>query len=187
LLAARGWEWAWTKLRWRAPMFISAVVALAPISANFVYRIVPFPLYEEGYMSQQAADWYRNDAQIEKDFPRIMPTPPQVFYFMDVSQSDANRANGVSKQSVTHPPAGAVLVWDPVYGAHNSSADLCVDQQLIEASGWVHYRHFECYDKYCEVYLSPLTFNGEDSRKKYPPNIDSLFGLPNDVHTNGSP
>jgi hypothetical protein len=162
LLGARGWEWAWATLRWRAPMFVAGGIALAPISVNSFYRVVPFPLYADGVVSREAADWYGSDHRVQRDFPRIMPTPPQVFYFMDISQTDSRRAMGASRLTVTQPPLGAVLIWDPIYGPHNSSADMCVDLDMIEAN---------------EVYLSPKTINGEDARKTYTDTFDSLFNL----------
>lgn len=177
LMAARGWEWAWATFRWRAPLTFAGLLALAPISANFVYHIVPFPLYEEGFVSREAADWYRSDSRFEKDFPRIMPTPPQVFYYMDVSQSDGKRGIGASQESVRHPPLGTVLFWDPIYGPKNSSQELCIDQDLIEANGWIHYRQFVCVDRYIEVYLSPKTIKGEDAKSKYPRTFESLYNL----------
>jgi hypothetical protein len=169
LLGARGWEWTWQRFHWRIPHLVAGIVALIPLSANFMHgqRVVPFPLYADGYIARKAAEWYRSDAKIRKDFPKIMPTLPGVPYSMDISNNDKARFVPVCKAYVSDPPPGAVMIWDPVFGSANSNADMCVDQQLIHASGWLHYKHFQLYDTYCEVYLSPKTTTGEDTRAQY--------------------
>ena len=167
MLAARGWEWSWQKFRWRIPLTFAGLCALLPIVANFQYRVVPFPLYDDGIVSREAADWYRSQPRLVADFPKIMPTLPQVFYYMDVSQSDESRAIPVCKQTVENPPHGALMLWDPIYGTTNSSADMCVPREMISRNGWILLRRFYVGDKYVEAYLSPKTVHGEDSRKKY--------------------
>jgi hypothetical protein len=168
LLGARGWDWTWHRLHWRWPLAIAGVVALLPASINFVYRMVPFPIYNEGLVSRQLAQWYRSDPKLDHDFPRIMPTLPQIFYFMDIDMGDRSKTIPSCRQNVQHPPMGAVLVWDPIYGTHNASADMCVSQEMIEANGWVPYRQFVVGDKFCNVYLSPQTMQGELTKKLYP-------------------
>jgi hypothetical protein len=167
ILGARGWEWAWANFHWRAPLFWAGIVALAPISANFMYKVVPLPLYEEGQVARLAARWYRANSEIQRDFPKIMPTPPGVPYEMDISMSDPTRAVSASRKTVENPPDGGLLVWDPIYGQSNASSEMCTTQVMIEAAGWIHYQHFEAYDRYCDVYLSPKMANGERTRNKY--------------------
>ena len=167
LLAGRGWEWAWEHFHWRAPLFWAGVAALLPIFANVQYQVVPLPLYQDGEVAREVARWYRSEPKIQVDFPRIMPTPPGVPYEMDLSMTDKARAVPACRQTVLNPPEGALLVWDPIFGQANSSWEMCTTQEMIESSGWIHYRHFEAYGAYCEVYLSPRTANGEETRSKY--------------------
>lgn len=179
LLGARGWEWAWARFQWRLPHLFAGLAALIPAGTNFLHgqQVVPFPMYADGLVSREAAQWYQSDAAIRKDFPKIMPTLPGVFYAMDVSATDITRAVPSCKKFVKEPPLGAVLVWDPIFGTANSSAEMCVTQDEIHANGWIHYRHFQVDDTYCEVYLSPRTANGEETRLKYKGDWEGLNGF----------
>lgn len=161
MIAARGWEWVWPRFQWKAPLFWAGVVSVLPMSVNLFYPVVPFPLYEDGLVSRDVARWYTGDEILQRDYPRIMPTPPGIAFFMDLSQSDPAHAIAASKVSIAATPPGVLLVWDPIYGPHNSSADMCVTLDLIEKAGWIHLRRFERGNRYCDVYLSPDNIRGE--------------------------
>ena len=161
MIAARGWEWVWPHFRWKAPLFWAGVAAVLPMSANLFYPVVPFPLYEDGLVARDIAQWYTRDESLQKNFPKIMPTPPGIAFFMDLSQSDSAHAIAASKVSIAATPPGVLLVWDPIYGPHNSSSDMCVTLDLIEKAGWIHFRHFERGNRYCEVFVSPTNINGK--------------------------
>ena len=161
MIAARGWEWAWPHFEWKAPLFWAGVVSLLPMTVNLFYRVLPFPLYEDGLVARDVARWYTGDEKLRRNYPKIMPTPPGIAFFMDLSQSDSAHAIAASKMSIGQAPPGVLLVWDAIYGQHNSSADMCVPLDLIEKAGWVHLRRFERGDRYCEVFLSPENVRGE--------------------------
>ena len=167
LMTARGWEWAWPKLGWTHPLLWAGVASLLPLTANCFYRVVPLGIYADGNVARQVSRWYQSNREIQKDFPRIMPTPSEIPFLMDLSQSDSDRMLPVCKMNVNHPPAGALLVWDPINGLYNSAEDMCVPKELIEKAGWLHYRHFQEEDRYCDVYLSPTTISGENSHLRY--------------------
>jgi hypothetical protein len=168
MITARGWEEAWERFGWKRPLLWAGVAALIPISVNWYWKVVPLQLYEDGYIAREVARWYRGDGALQADFPRMVPTLPGVPFYMDLSQTDPGRMLPASQQVVREAPPGALLVWDPIYGTHNSSAEMCVSQAQIEASGWIHYHQFECGDRYCEVYLSPRTISNGDTKLKYP-------------------
>ena len=125
------------------------------------------PLYEDGYLARQAALWYRADESLQVDFPRIMATPPGIAFTLDLSQTDSAHMLTCGRQSVAATPPGVVMVWDPIYGQYNSSQEMCVSQAMIEKAGWIHFKHFAVRDRYCEIYLSPKTMSGADTREKY--------------------
>jgi hypothetical protein len=166
LAGARGWEWAWQRFEWRAPLLWAGVAAVAPASVNLFYKVVPFQLYEEGIVSRQVARWYRADPRLRDDFPRIIPTLPQIYFDMDLSQNDVKRTLTPTRFHVASAPPGTLLIWDPIYGAHNSDANMCNFPEDIARAGWIHYRRFAC--KYpdgvteasADVYLSPRTASG---------------------------
>ena len=41
------------------------------------------------------------------------------------------------KATVASPPAGAVLVWDPIYAARNAHGQRAVTLDEVRAAGWV--------------------------------------------------
>lgn len=165
LLSARGWEWAWGKFGWTHPLLWAGLAALLPIAANRFYQVVPLQLYDDGYAAREVAAWYRADTELQADFPRIMPTPPGISYFLDLSQTDTAHCLAAGKQSVMDLPPGTLLVWDPIYGPSNSSADMCVTRDLIDQAGWIPYRTFTHGYARFEVFLSPKTMSGNDAGK----------------------
>jgi hypothetical protein len=178
LAAARGWEWAWPYFRWTRPLLWAGIAALLPIFANRFYQVVPMPLYDDGYVAREIAAWYRLEPKLQGDFPRIMPTPPGIAYYMDLSQTDSAHCLACGKASVLATPPGTLLVWDPIYGPSNSSAEMCVTKELIESAGWIHYETFVHGSRYCEVYVSPKTMAGEDARKwKERGSMEAIFKL----------
>jgi hypothetical protein len=163
LLAARGWEWIWTRFNWRAPHLWAGVAALLPIGANTYYNVVPFHLYASDIVARDAADWYKSDQKIQQAFPRLMSSPPMVYYFLDRSQSDT-RSLDWGRANVMSAPAGTLLIWDPIYGQTNSDRGMCVTQADLKSAGWIFIRRFDVdyadEYKYCDVYVSPKTAAG---------------------------
>jgi hypothetical protein len=174
IAGARGWEWIWTRFDWKAPLLWAGVAALLPASVNKFYKVVPLKLYEEGIVARDVARWYGSDAALRRDFPRIMPTMQQVYFYMDLSQTDKQRTLQAMKPLVEEAPPGTLMVWDPIYGQHNSNSELCNTPEEIEEAGWIPYRRFACADKYAVVYLSPKTAKGKETAAKYHPELPPL-------------
>jgi hypothetical protein len=163
LLAARGWEWIWTRFNWRAPHLWAGLAALLPIAANVYYNVVPFHLYAADIVARDAAEWYRSDTRIQQAFPRLMCSPPMIYYFLDRSQSDEHSLDwGLA--NVQRATPGTVLIWDPVYGQTNADRSMCVTKADLASAGWIFVRRFDIdyagEYKYCDVYVSPKTAAG---------------------------
>jgi hypothetical protein len=168
LVCAKGWEWAWSYFRLPAPYIFAGLAALLPIAANFYWQVVPLRLYDDNLLAREVAEWYQQHPTLSKDYPRMMSTHPMIYLFMDISQNDRQRSYSWGRKSVEKLPPGVILVWDEVYGTHNSSQDLCVSQADVEAAGWVWIGNFLYGGNWCNVYLSPTTANGTPlDRGKY--------------------
>jgi hypothetical protein len=178
MAGARGWEWIWSRFRWKAPMFWAAVAAVVPASVNSFYRVLPFPLYADGAVARDVVQWYRSQSWVRREFPTIMPTLPGIYYFLDLSQTDTSRTIAAAKSSVQNAPPGALLLWDPIYGANNANQGMCVSEQEILEAGWIPFKRFEMDDVYCQAYLSPRTRGGEDTREVLREYVDRVFQLP---------
>ncbi len=178
LAAARGWEWVWARYRWKAPLLCAGIAALLPIGANFIYRIVPLTIYDEGVTSREVARWYQHDPALQAAYPHIMPTPPGVLFYMDLSQTDSAHVLDAARKDVMRAPPGTLLIWDPVYGQHNASAEMCTTEDEIRAAGWMYLTIFESGGSYCEVYLSPQTIDGKPTVLPEDPNAFRPYDMP---------
>ncbi|HTL28099.1 MAG TPA: hypothetical protein VL282_02715 [Tepidisphaeraceae bacterium] len=186
LLSARGWEWIWQRFNWRAPFLWAGAAALLPIGANVYYNIVPFHLYAADIVARDAAEWYKTDTKIQHDFPRLMASPPMVYYFLDRSKSDTSRSLDWGRANALNPPDGTLLIWDPIYGQTNSDRAMCVTQFDLESHGWIWIRRFDIdyaeEYKYCDVYVSPKTATGQPS----PDVVSAMPRLPSSLLLPGS-
>jgi hypothetical protein len=162
LLCAKGWETLWDRFRLPSPFVCAGVAALVPIIANLYWKVVPLPLYEDNALADTVAQWYDQTPGLRKDYPKIMATLPLIYYTMDVSQSDKNRAERWGPYEVKQKlPSGTILIWDEVYGLHNADRNLCITQEQVENAGWIWIGNFVEGGRWCNVYLSP---NSIDNR-----------------------
>jgi len=161
LIVGRGWEWVWDRFKLPAPLLIAGLFALVPVIANRMWTVVPIGLYNNDRMGQQAADWYRANPNLMKDFPRVMATPPPIYFVLDLSQSDPKHGMSWGPDNVKKVPPGTILFWDPVYGQSNADATLVINQQTIEKQGWVYVGGISIEEAWCNIYLSPVNIHGQ--------------------------
>jgi len=161
LIVARGWEWVWDRFKLPAPLIIAGLFALAPMVANRFWKVVPLPMYENDVMGKCAADWYREHPTLSKAYPKVMATPPSLYFFMDLSQSNTARAETWGPENVKKLPAGTILFWDPIFGTSNADATRVINQQTVEKAGWVWIGNVVYGGSWCNVYLSPMDINGQ--------------------------
>ena len=157
LVVARGWEWAWERFRLPAPFLVAALFATTPIFANRYYQVFPLRLYDGDLMGKAVGDWYKSTPGLAQDYPRVMATPPSVYFFLDLSQSDPVRGAAWGRDQATKRVPGTILIWDPVFGQSNADRNLIIPQAEIEALGWVWIGNVVYGGDWCNVYLSPQT------------------------------
>jgi hypothetical protein len=160
LVVARGWEWAWERFRLPIPFITAAVFASTPIFANRYYQVFPLRLYDGDLMGKAVGDWYKATPGLQQDYPRVMATPPSVYYFLDLSQSDPNRGAAWGKDQVNKRTPGTILVWDPVFGQSNADRNLIVPKEELEALGWQWIGNVVYGGDWCNIYLSPQDATG---------------------------
>jgi hypothetical protein len=137
LLSARGWEWAFARLDWRCPVRWAGAAALAGALANVVYPIVPLvPTPDEDYAkARRFVEWYRRSG-LSARYPRVCAAHVFIYYFLDVSPTDARRGLEYARERVAPPPPGTILVWDPVYSLYNSDERRSIPLQELLDAGW---------------------------------------------------
>jgi hypothetical protein len=92
-----------------------------------------------------------------------MATPPSVYYFMDLSQSDPKRGAAWGKDNVYKHTPGTILIWDPIFGQSNADRNLIVPKEELEAQGWIWIGNVVYGGDWCNVYLSPQSLSGAAS------------------------
>lgn len=161
LVVARGWEWAWERFRLPIPFLTAALFATTPIFANRYYQVFPLRLYDGDLMGKAVGDWYKSTPGLEQDYPKVMATPPSVYYFLDLSQSNPKRGAAWGKENVHKREPGTILIWDPVFGQSNADRNLIVPKEELEGLGWQWIGNVVYGGDWCNIYLSPQTASGK--------------------------
>lgn len=138
VLTARGWEWIFVCLHGKRPLLWAGAAALAPLLVNAFYPAVPIPLAPDWKTARQFAQWYASpDAgQFRRQYPNVIASHPGVFYFLNENPTGEARRGGFTRGIITAPPAGTLLVWDPIYALQNANSDDVATLATIEQSGW---------------------------------------------------
>jgi hypothetical protein len=136
LLAAAGWEWIFTRLRWKHAILVAGVAALLPAGVQFLYPVLPLRLSSDWEQVREAAHWYTGSTTA-KAYPRLLVSNPAFFYFMDVSPNDRGRMLEWRKETVAKCPPGTLLVWDHDYAMFNSDRNRIVTVEEILNAGWI--------------------------------------------------
>jgi hypothetical protein len=161
LVVGRGWEWAWVRFRLPAPFLIAGLFATTPIFANRYYQVFPLRLYDADLMGKAVGKWYTKTPGLAEDYPRVMATPPSVYFFLDLSQSDPKRGACWGTNEVMKRTPGTILIWDPVFGQSNADRDLIIEKTRIEGLGWIWIGNVVYGGDWCNVYLSPQAASGQ--------------------------
>jgi hypothetical protein len=138
LLAARGWEWAFTTLRFRQTIAWAALACVAPGSVNFVYRVLPLTMSNDWVTAHSVAQWYLHNPAIEKKYPLMMCAHPAFEYYLDLPPRDRYRQLTWTADLIKSCPPGVMVYWDPIYGLFNSDQAHVVPLSLLLDNGWVN-------------------------------------------------
>jgi hypothetical protein len=136
VLAARGWEWAFERFGWRHPLRWAAAAAVAPALALVAHPVLPLRTPDHWQVARAFANEYRR-APVFRGYPRVLVAHPAVFYYLGVDPQDASATAEWHKATVASPPAGTVLVWDPIYAARNAHGDRSVTLDDVRRGGWL--------------------------------------------------
>ena len=136
LLGAKGWEWLFARRRWPREVQLAMLAAILPIFVNRWYQVLPLAYMQDWIEARETAAWVR-DTSLGHDYPKLASSHPGLFYFMDISATDRYRVVEWRKGNVEHAPNGVILVWDWVYGTHNSDADRVITVEDLLRAGWV--------------------------------------------------
>jgi hypothetical protein len=167
LLCGRGWEWAWERFKLPAPFLFAALAATGPVYANWYYRVVPLRLYNEDFMCQAAANFYRDTPGLLADYPRVMASGTRVYFMLDRSPSNKAVSAEWGWENVKKVPPGVILIWDK-NALTNSDTNLIIPKADVEAAGWIYIGHITYNDETCHLYLSTKTAGGAPTDlKKY--------------------
>lgn len=141
LLAARGWEWAFTQFNWRFPLRWAGAAVLLPVLANVYYPVIPIKLTADSYRAMEVAQWYQL-TPLREAYPLLTATNPGISYYVDVSPSDPRRCAEYKRENIIKGLNGVLLIWDPIYGLYNSDNRRSMDVSEILACGWVPVHRF---------------------------------------------
>jgi len=102
---------------------------------NLVSPVVPVRLSADWQRANLFAKLYR-EGGVGKAYPRVIAAHPGVFYFLDRDLNGDGRRDAFTGARVREVPAGAVLVWDPVYCTTNAIAEDAAGVEQIRGAGW---------------------------------------------------
>ncbi|HEX4793956.1 MAG TPA: hypothetical protein VH370_09200 [Humisphaera sp.] len=135
VLSARGWEWTFTRLQWRRPLYWAGLAVLVPpILVDMILPIAPTPMAKDWLTARELAKWYEQPA-IHGAHPIIMASHPGIFYYMDISPVD-QRAMSFTQSSALTAPAGTLIIWDPIYAQLNATANHVVTLDELVKDHW---------------------------------------------------
>jgi hypothetical protein len=136
VLAARGWEWAFERFGWRHPLGWAGVAALAPALALVLHPVLPLRTPDHRQVARAVVEEYRRGPALH-GYPRVLAAHPAIFYYLGVDPQDASATVEWHKATVASPPAGTILVWDPIYAARNAHGDRSVTLEDVRRGGWL--------------------------------------------------
>jgi hypothetical protein len=144
LLGCRGMEWFWQTFvlvdgrpvrGWRSPYWWAGVLAIAPVTANSAYQVLPLVQTEDWRQARRIAEWYES-SDTARDYPRLLVSHPGFFYFLDIAPVDP-RVVEWTRDAVLDPPDGTLVVWHHVYGAYNADRRKVVAESALASAGYV--------------------------------------------------
>jgi hypothetical protein len=122
---------------WRSPLFFAGVAAIAPVFANFGYKVLPLVQTEDWKEAKMIVDWY-NSSGIAREYPFVMTAHPGILFHLDRAPAD-DRVRQWSRQEMKKMPIGTALIYDRMYGRHNADRERSFNPEDINAAGWPYY------------------------------------------------
>lgn len=159
LLAATGWQWISDRLRLRHPFALAAVAALLPLSANFWWQVIPLRNAPDWHAAARLVRWHQTD-DLARRYPLLVSAHPAVA-IARAELSVSSTPPPVTRRLADAPPAGAMLLWDPIYCGFNADANAVVRPAELMASGWVLLGDGSApVEQGWQIFLSPTDADG---------------------------
>ena len=136
VLSARGWQWVFSRLNWKYPVRWAGVAVLFPVLINVIYPAVPIHLDADWQKARRFAQWYQG-SDVRRSYPNVIAAHPGICYFLDYDPNGAGRTVGFTRGTIEHPPAGALLVWDPEFSGRNANVEETATLDDIRKAGWL--------------------------------------------------
>ena len=156
MAAASGLCWAAERFRWKRPAALFVVAGLLPVVANVIYPCFPLKAQDDDRLAADIAAWFKTHPEVVQHYPRLAAAMPHVMMLLDRDRLDASQCCDSSKAVVENPPAGVMVVFDPVYSSFNSDSQYCISEELLNAHGWQRATVIHEGAKTASIYLSPL-------------------------------
>lgn len=132
LLAARGWDWLASNLRWRHNYLWATLAAVVPLLAiQIAYPVVPLTPDQPGRDAMRVAAWYQQ-SEYARTHPRLLSDHPIVWYVLDLNP----QKSGGGRKRIGEAPAGAIFLWHDIYSVFNADERYVVLVGLPAQMGW---------------------------------------------------
>lgn len=139
VLAAIGWRQLFHG-RWRRfEMRAALLAAIVPCFVNLIYQVVPL-VYQDDWLRAADAVRWMGTSKFARSHPRVQAAHPGIYYFLGISPTDKFRSTEWRLDLIQHPRPGTILLWDWVYGTHNSDRLRIVNPEEIIKAGWIPVR-----------------------------------------------
>jgi hypothetical protein len=136
LLCARGWATIFQRFQWKQPLSWAALAIVMPGVVNWVYPFMPIKQSQSWAEAEQVVRWYRQSPERQK-YPRIMSNHPGVYFYTGDGLWDRSKVEPWTGETIDHPPAGVILLWDPEFCVRNSDARLVAPLARVLKAGWI--------------------------------------------------
>lgn len=157
----------------RFELHAAFLAAILPCLVNRMYQVLPL-VYQDDWMRARDAVRLMRDSPIARTHPRVQAAHPGIYYFLGVSPTDKNRSVEWRRDLIAHPRPGTVLIWDWVYGTHNSDRERVVQPDEILQAGWIPIRVPLLEDGWTNrpstwmVFISPEPAEGAPATQRSP-------------------
>ena len=136
VLSARGWQWAFDRLRWKHPIRWALGALALPILLDAIWPVVPLHLTQDWKTAERFSEWYKSSPR-RRDYPNLVASHPGIFYFLNEDPSGRARRGGFTRGVLESPPPGTLLVWDPILSSRNANVNDATTLAAIDRAGWM--------------------------------------------------
>ena len=134
LLAARGLDATWSRLRLpHAALAAVALAAVPAIAVQVAYPIVPLVESRDAQQAREVAAWWFSDdnAALRGEYPNLRVDHPTFRIAAEIGPFD-----GGSRTMIVERPPGTAYLWHHVYSTSNAGSEFTVPAEMPGEHGW---------------------------------------------------